>query len=81
MSTDNQNFHTTLVRSNDRFVSAAINLGDLITIHPYASRWPETLYMVRFRHGSVDMSETSLDELVAKAQAARALSRKWQAAR
>lgn len=81
MSTDNPTVHTTLVRSNDRFVTASINLGELIHIHPYASRWPEPLYAVRFRHGSMDMSQTSLDQLIVKAQAAREMSRTWQGAR
>lgn len=57
--------HTTRVTSNDRFVSCGISLGDLIHIRRY-SAWHNTepLYEVRFRRGSIDMSQETLIGLV-----------------
>lgn len=57
--------HTTRVTSNDRFVSCGIALGDLIHIRRY-SAWhnAQPLYELRFRRGSIDMSQDTLTQLV-----------------
>lgn len=72
MSGDHPHPHTTLVRANDRYLTASISLGDLIHIHPYSSRWPERLFAVRFRHGSMDINQAALEQFVAQAQIALA---------
>lgn len=63
--------HTTRVSSNDRFVFAGINLGDLIMVRRY-SAWHNTqaLYELRFRHGTIDMSHATLTEIVRQGQEA-----------
>lgn len=73
MSGDNPAPNCTLVRSNDRFVTASINLGDLIYIRPYASWHQEhALFEVRFRHGSVEMDMETMTAFVRKGQEALA---------
>lgn len=67
----NPDHHTTRVTSNDRFVCAAINLGDLIYVRRY-SAWHNTepLYEVRFRRGTMDCSHATLTEIVRQGQEA-----------
>jgi hypothetical protein len=68
MSGDCPGQHTTLVRSNDRFVTASISLGDLIHIGAYSSSCDERLFAVRFRHGSMDMNEAALADFINRGQ-------------
>lgn len=65
--------HATRVTSNDRFVSAGINLGDLLFVRRY-SAWHNTqpLFEARFRHGVIDMSQDTLIALVRSGQEALA---------
>jgi hypothetical protein len=65
--------HTTRVTSNDRFVCAAIALGDLLYVRRY-SAWhnTEALFEVRFRRGTIDMSAATLTEIVRQGQEALA---------
>jgi hypothetical protein len=67
MSGDSPNPHTTLCRSNDRYVTASISLGELVYIRCYASWQQEHLVAVRFKHGSMDWNESALREFVAAA--------------
>lgn len=57
--------HATRVVSNDRHVYAGINLGDLIMVRKY-SAWhnSQPLYQLRFRHGTIDCSHTTLQAIV-----------------
>lgn len=57
--------HGTRVTSNDRFVSATITLGDLLYVRQY-SAWhnSQPLYQLRFRRGSMDISQDTMIALV-----------------
>jgi hypothetical protein len=61
----NPDTHTTRLIANDRFVSCGVTLGDLVGVRRY-SAWHNTqsLYEVRFRRGSIDMSQDTLIALV-----------------
>jgi hypothetical protein len=73
MSGEHRTPNCTLVRSNDRFVTASINLGDLLYIRPYASWHQEhALFEARFRHGSVEMDIQTVTAFVRKGQEALA---------
>lgn len=77
MSGDHPIPSCTLVRSNDRFITASINLGDFIYIRPYASWHQEhALFEVRFRHGSVEMDMETMTTFVRKGQEAIAAAPK-----
>ena len=57
--------HSTRVVGHDRHVSCGINLGDLIMVRKYAA-WhnSQPLYQLRFRHGTIDCSHTTLQAIV-----------------
>jgi hypothetical protein len=73
LSGDHPHNHTTIIRSNDRYVTASISLGDLVYVHAYSS-WhsQQALFEVRFQHGSADMSRDALIALLRAGQEALA---------
>lgn len=57
--------HSTRVVSNDHNIYAGINLGQLVLVRKYAA-WhnSQPLYQLRFQHGTIDCSHTTLQRMV-----------------
>lgn len=64
---------TTLLRANDRFVSASIALSDLVYVRSHATCYHhKPIYEIRFKHASMEISAEALIDLVRQSQQALA---------